>query len=166
MTNPLTLDDVINQRLRAERLIEDGNRLIDQGKALLSDLEAVERVIKVINGGTPGIVSHESTSMPYGASLSGNLFETSRVNTNNPNRAGTNKAYIWEALNSSPSVWLTANEIQPLAEAIKGSSIPMASISPSLTEMKRDEQIERLGLRVALAIRSKSASRTTEAADL
>lgn len=65
----------------------------------------------------------------------------------------TNRDFILEAL-AEAGRWLTANEIQELASAIKGSEIPMTSISPGLTELKREGVIARSGFKVALASRA------------
>jgi hypothetical protein len=53
-------------------------------------------------------------------------------------------------LNADP--WMTANEIQEQAKA-GGKEIPMSSLSPTLSNMKKKEAIERDGLKVALASR-------------
>lgn len=73
-------------------------------------------------------------------------------------REGSNKAHIYQTLMESHSPWMTANEIQVQASLTKGEEIPMTSVSPTLTEMKDAGVIVRDGLKVALKIRSLTAT--------
>ena len=75
----------------------------------------------------------------------------------------TNRNCIVAALTEA-SRWLTANEIQDRASAFKGITIPMASISPGLTDLKNDGVIVRAGLLVALASRAAELGEPTESA--
>lgn len=60
-------------------------------------------------------------------------------------------------LNIEP--WMTANDIQEQAKA-GGKDIPMSSLSPTLSNMKKKEIIERDGLKVALVSRLKNKAAT------
>ena len=70
----------------------------------------------------------------------------------NPFRHNTNKAFAWEVLDTSTNLWLTANQIQERVSKLKGDTVPMSSISPTLSEMKT-EYLERKGMLVALKSR-------------
>lgn len=52
-------------------------------------------------------------------------------------------------LGASDRVWWTANELQVELTALKGSEVPMSTVSPTLTNMKNSGKIYRDGLRVA-----------------
>jgi hypothetical protein len=58
--------------------------------------------------------------------------------------------------------WWTANEVQSHLTLIKGKDVPMASISPTLTNMKNNGLIVRDGLNVGLATRHKQTETATE----
>lgn len=76
------------------------------------------------------------------------------------------KRLFVQILESSPTPWLTSNEIRERASNIKGADVPMSSVSPTLTDLKKDRIIVRDGLKVALASRvlgNNEASARTEA---
>ena len=50
----------------------------------------------------------------------------------------TNKALFLRVLRDNSSPWMSANEIKETASRLKGRPIPMASISPTLTQLKLD----------------------------
>jgi hypothetical protein len=68
-------------------------------------------------------------------------------------RAKTNKEAILMALRIASDVWLTANELRERASKLKAKDIPMATISPTLTNLKNDRVIAREGFKVALISR-------------
>lgn len=68
-------------------------------------------------------------------------------------RAKTNKDAMLMALRIASDVWLTANELQERASKLKAKDIPMATISPTLTNLKNAGVIVRDGFKVALASR-------------
>ncbi|NJR78252.1 hypothetical protein [Sphingomonas corticis] len=145
---------VVEDRIRAaqaaveaaKRAIIDAQQRIDTLQGEIGDLLAAGRVLSRMGG-----VSAPSDF---------DLLNTSEVSefdpseqTGNPYRASTNKAFMWEVLSQSESVWLSANEIQEAASHRRGSEIPMSSVSPGLSEMKQDGTIERNGMKVALKSR-------------
>lgn len=54
---------------------------------------------------------------------------------------------------ASQRVWWTANELQAELSILRGTDVPMSTISPTLTNMKNSGKIYREGLRVADASR-------------
>ncbi|MET4754492.1 hypothetical protein [Bradyrhizobium sp. RT11b] len=58
-------------------------------------------------------------------------------------------------LRNSGDVWWTATEIQDFLQRIRGKEVPMASISPMLTNLKNNGVIIRNGHEIALAARAK-----------
>lgn len=62
------------------------------------------------------------------------------------------KDLILEALSTGP-LWQTSNEIQETVSKWAGRTIPMSTISPYLSEMKKEGTIGRNGLNVAAALR-------------
>lgn len=70
-----------------------------------------------------------------------------------PPRAKTNKDAILLALKIASDVWMTANELRERASKLKAKDIPMATISPTLSNLKNDGVIVRDGFKVALASR-------------
>ena len=72
--------------------------------------------------------------------------------------------YILKALQDSFMVWSNANDIEDFVSKLKGAEIPMSSISPMVTELKKRGVIVRDGLNVALAsrVRRRSLQRRTD----
>lgn len=70
----------------------------------------------------------------------------------NPPKEMTIEEIISFVLELNVNPWVTANEIQEQAKSF-GKEIPMSSLSPTLSNMKKKEMIERDGLKVALAAR-------------
>jgi polyhydroxyalkanoate synthesis regulator phasin len=149
MENIISPQMIREQRLAAEQEIRKAEERIDQARRHLADLEAVERVILRLQGGG----RHGSSSVAQALDKFENPMETSAFSTRNPFKHGTNKAFIWEVLDTSASIWLNANQVQQKASAMRGSDIPMSSISPTLSEMKSEEYIARQGMMVALKTR-------------
>jgi hypothetical protein len=71
-------------------------------------------------------------------------------------RAKTTKDALLLALKVSTEPWLTANELQVRATGLKGVDIPMATVSPTLSNLKNEGMILREGHKVALASRIKT----------
>jgi hypothetical protein len=70
-------------------------------------------------------------------------------------RAATTKALFVDILRDNPEPWMTANQVRERASFLKGSDIPMGTVSPTLTDLKNDGLVVRDGLKVALAERIK-----------
>ena len=68
-------------------------------------------------------------------------------------RAKTTKDALLLALRFSSEPWQTANELRVRAIQLKGAVIPMATVSPTLSNLKNNGLIVRDGQKVALASR-------------
>lgn len=153
MVDALTQDVIRRERLRAEGMIREAERMTAEARAILDDLDAVARVMNRVG-------SEAAEESPIFRAIAANAatFATRAptyagggpgFSIRNPFKAGTNKAFIWEVLDTANTVWLNANQIQERASELKGEDIPMSSISPMLSEMK-DTYLERDGMLVAL----------------
>lgn len=150
MKNALTPDVIRAQREYAQFEIEKAQQTIARMQGVLADADAAERLLALVTTGEP--LEAQTPLMPNG-DFDASLARLDRMTSaGNPFRAGTNKAIIWQVLYEAPEIWLTANEIQDRAIGFRAQEIPMASISPMLSEMK-GEYIERDNLRVALKSR-------------
>ncbi|HET6525176.1 hypothetical protein [Sphingopyxis sp.] len=153
MVDTLTQDVIRRERLRAEGMIRDAERMTAEARAILEDLDAVARVMSRVGGeGAEG--SPILRAIAASSDISTNRAPThagggAGFSIRNPFKAGTNKAFIWEVLDTAHTIWLNANQIQERASELKGEDIPMSSISPMLSEMK-DTYLERDGMLVAL----------------
>lgn len=81
-------------------------------------------------------------------------------------RAKTTKDALLLALKMSTEPWLTANELRVRAIGLKGTEIPMATVSPTLSNLKGDGLILRDGHKVALATRIRSGLLKSDASDV
>ena len=59
------------------------------------------------------------------------------------------ESLILIVLGASRKAWWTANELQAELSRLKGTEVPMSTISPTLTNMKNNGKIHRDGFRVA-----------------
>lgn len=84
-----------------------------------------------------------------------------------PSRPPRLAEFFLKTLQDADPPWMTANEVQVAASTLKGSEIPMSSVSPTLTDLKNKGLVARDGLKVALATRVQTigapASEPTEA---
>lgn len=81
-------------------------------------------------------------------------------------RAKTTKAALLLALRVSNEPWMTANELQIRASSLKAADIPMATVSPMLSNLKNAGLILREGHRVALATRIKAEQEKSESGEV
>ncbi|WP_375393985.1 hypothetical protein [uncultured Sphingomonas sp.] len=146
--------------LRAKEDIAEATKRIDDLHGEIGDLLAAARVLARIDGIVNSAFDEASSTI--GATDTD--FDPNESG-GNPYRPSTNKAFMWAVLADADRVWLTANEIQELAARLRGSEIPMSSVSPGLSEMKQDGTIERDGMKVALKIRLKENGATEAAPD-
>lgn len=72
-------------------------------------------------------------------------------------RAKTTRDALLLALKVMQAPWQTANELRVRAIQLKGTDIPMATVSPTLSNLKNAGLIVRSGQRVALASRVNEA---------
>lgn len=153
MAESINLESIRAKREQVRGEIAKAEAKIAYLRSILTDLDASERVLTFFSD-----VGPEENAKPVLAkvsTLAAIAYESGIPRghcDHNPFRKGTNKAYIWDALRLSNQPWLDANEVQSMASTLKGEEIPMATISPTLSNMK-GEYIEREGLRVALKIR-------------
>lgn len=82
-------------------------------------------------------------------------------------RAGTTRDLFLEVLRANEPPWMIANEVRAKASELKGTEIPMGTVSPTLTDLKNAGLIVRDGMRVALASRvlKDNEAPTTEAVE-
>lgn len=158
MEQTFSLSTIRRRANDARKAMAEAERLAEAARAELDDLIAAEHIlIRLIE--RPSVVqSTEGESlMAKIPRLLNALTEAAEINrgTANPYKADTNKALFYRVLSDSAQMWMNANEIQEAASSLKGSDIPMSSVSPGLSEMKNDDVIERDGLRVALKRRLK-----------
>ena len=128
------------------------NRVILDAQTQLADLEVAERIVRRF-----GQVTEDER--PDGQAMDDLLR---RANVEAPKsevvaalveRSITSKAVFLAVLRQAADPWMTANEIQERASAIKGHDVPMATVSPTLSNMKKLGLIVRDGMKVALAER-------------
>lgn len=67
----------------------------------------------------------------------------------------TTKDLILRVMGEVADPWTNANDIQTRVSEIKGREVPMSTISPTLSDLKKDELIVRDGMKIALADRVK-----------
>ena len=136
--------------IRARR--ETLNKQIADAQAQLADLDIAERILQrfgeEVGDPRPGAddMSDLLKDLGVGAST-GSMSEREAV------PAMTTKELIKAVLRQSSNLWMTANEIQERASAIKGQEVPMATVSPTLSNLKNAGVIVRDDMKVALASR-------------
>lgn len=128
------------------------SRVILDAQTQLAELDIAERIVRRFGQETPDIRPDDQAME--------DLLRRAKVEEPAPpihepvvERALTSKALFLLVLRQSPDPWMTANEIQERATTIKGQDVPMATVSPTLSNMKNDGLIVREGLKVALASR-------------
>ena len=128
------------------------NRAILEAQTQLADLEVAERIVRRFGQAT-------ADERPDGQAME-DLLRRAKVEAPKSETAAapaertiTSKAVFLSVLRQSLNPWMTANEIQERASAIKGHDVPMATVSPTLSNMKNAGLIVRDGLKVALTER-------------
>lgn len=140
MENALTRSMIRQRRIEAQRKV-------NEGREELAACDAADRLLDSFG------VPKDDAPLFSQAERQEIVDKAKRhFGSSNPYRVGSIKAAIWQALYESPDDWVDANWVQEAASAIKGEVIPMASISPNLSNMK-GEHIVRDGLKVALKLR-------------
>ena len=128
------------------------NRVILDAQAQLADLEVAERIVRRFGQETeaerPSIDAMDDL-------LTRAKIGEAKVAPSNPPLDGklTTRAVFLAVLRQSADPWMTANEIQERASAIKGQEVPMSTVSPTLSNLKNSGLVERDGFKVALAER-------------
>ena len=72
------------------------------------------------------------------------------VETEQSAKVLTTRQAILEYLYRTPDLWRTANHVRENVSGMKGAEVPMSTISPTLSELKKEGYIVRDGLKVAL----------------
>lgn len=131
-------------------------RVINDAQRQMSDLDVAERIVRRF-GHDPSVGDERKTArdlveraLDEGSTeqaVMGDVVEAVIV------RALPTRALFMSILRQSENPWMTANEIQERASAIKGQEVPMATVSPTLSNMKNVGVIRREGLKVALTER-------------
>lgn len=137
----ITKEMLAEVRLGIRRRILSGERRVERLRSLLTDIEAAERVLDFVDEEP----QFKEASVP-------SRLQAVEFSTRNPFRPGSNKAFIWEAMDYSSNVWLDTSEVQRLASELRGAQIPMSSVATTLSRMKGGALV-RKGLKVALALR-------------
>jgi hypothetical protein len=99
-----------------------------------------------------GISRETLIEMGYEAKRHVEIDGRVQSDAHNPDAPKTTKQLI-EHVASMGALWRTANELQEEMSEIAGREVPMSTVSPSLTEMKKAGRIVRDGMRVALRSR-------------
>ena len=114
--------------------------------AALKDEDArLERLIAAVEEAVKSLVSQHSPSPP--------TVEVDSEPQVGGQRSRTTKQLTLEYLGRTPVMWRTANDVQEELSALKGYAVPMSTISPTLSELKKAGLIVRDNLKVALAER-------------
>lgn len=141
-------------RARKEAL----SRQIADAQSQIADLEVAERIVRRFGEavGDPRPNGHEMDDMLDKAGVAPTVRHAVARSTASSGGSGlTAKALFLSVMRQSPESWMTANEIQERATAIKGQEVPMGTVSPTLSLMKNEGLIVRRGLKVALVDRAK-----------
>lgn len=125
----------------------------------LDELEIARRVILKLNGTEPPRrPSGEASVNALAAFAKANAENAASGNFTNwlaspPRKTKTTKEIIIQVLIENNDPWMIASDIQEAASRIKGSEIPMSTLSPTLTTLKDEGSIVRDGQKVAYAPR-------------
>ena len=128
------------------------NRVILEAQTQLDDLEVAERIVLRFGQAT---ADERPDSQSMDDLLRRANVDAPATEAKSAERTMTSKAVFLSVLRQSANVWMSANEIQERASAIKGQDVPMATVSPTLSNLKNAGLIVRDGLKVALAERLK-----------
>ena len=132
-------------------------RTIADAQSQIADLEVAERIVRRFGEavGERRPSGGEMDDMLDKAGVAPSVGAIVAKSSASSTGAGlTAKALFTSVLRQSPEPWMTANEIQERAAAIKGQDVPMGTVSPTLSLMKNEGLIVRDGLKVALADRT------------
>lgn len=151
MTNdPLSQIDLRILEIRAQ---------IDKLSKELEELDIAKRVFSRLSG--EPLKSNVDILIEAGKDLEAQLLKSSTIKSQNTENAlakylnfisksNTVKELIVRVLADNPEIWMIASDIQQKASNLKGSDVPMTTISPTLTTLKDEGLIVRDGLKVAL----------------
>lgn len=130
------------------------NRTIGEAQAQLADLDVAERIVLRFgeaSGDTrPSLDTMDDLLVRAKVEMPTPKSKTHGALADRPLKIND---LFQSVLRQSAEIWMTANEIQERASAIKGQEVPMGTVSPMLSIMKSKGVIVRDGLKVALAER-------------
>ena len=130
------------------------NRAILDAQAQIADLEVAERIVRRFGHSSDG-------QRPSDLEIGNLLADVEQVPNAAVSSATTNgssltiRALLAAVLRQSESPWMASKELQARATALKGQEVPMSSVAPTLSVMKKSGLIARDGFRVALVERLK-----------
>lgn len=152
MEQTLVIPDIETIRTRRRQIADEDRRLEEIEKKLL---EAAHQWAAVAN---PSVRLQFDSLITAGAARANTnaLAVQSPAATPAASAGGrrfTKNAAIIEALSAPRDLWQTANQIREAASMLLGKDIPMSSISPALTDLKKSGTIARRDMTVALVLR-------------
>ncbi|MDO8295023.1 MAG: hypothetical protein Q7T19_01150 [Caulobacter sp.] len=127
-------------------------RIIQEATAELEEIPAVKRYMARLEANAPkpdepppdpppeAEESPQEADQPKPAGSRGRLTGLSRA--------------IMNILSTAADPWMTAKQIQTAASTLLGTEVPMSSISPKLSDMKKSGVIRRDDMHVALTSRA------------
>jgi hypothetical protein len=112
------------------------------------ELEIAEKVLVRLGRALPTSINASAPLMtPAVTSLSRDLTRASVSDV------------LMHILSTSATVWHTSSELQIEASRLKGKDVPMTTISPTLTALKKQNMVVRDGNKVAFAERARTNDR-------
>jgi hypothetical protein len=140
-TNP-SLADVAQRRQTLEAEIAARQRELEE-------LEIAERVLHRLGA----LMEAAPAAKPVPAKIGNAVAEPAKESI---------ESLILILLSDEGRVWWTANELQVELSRLKGTEVPMSTVSPTLSNMKNKDKIAREGMRVALPERANTMDGETE----
>jgi hypothetical protein len=146
MSTSPTIEEI---KARRRKIAEEDKVLAE----IERNLEEVADKWRRYQAGVANNVAHRQFVQPSLISATTKVFEPTVIRGPAPPKARTKNQMIVEALHSPRPLWQTANEIQEFVSLLDGKDVPMSSISPALSALKKDGTIVRSDKVVALALR-------------
>lgn len=147
MEPALTLSGIQRRRSEMKQSIDRLQQELQTAQRVLADLDKAEELVRRFGGdeGTLPLMERapQLDRFEHRVAISGRKLRLNEL--------------IVEAMRSIEPVWTDAVAIQEEASRIRGSDVPMGSISPTLTVLKDQGVLERNGMKVALKERLNNA---------
>lgn len=142
MEQDLVIPTIETVRARRRQIADEDMKLAEIERKLLEAADEWASVTKA----RPKVFAS-------GVSLTGATAFANAVTAEVPRRRLTKNAAIIEALSPPRDLWQTANQIREHTGRLLGKDVPMSSISPALTDLKKTGTIARRDMTVALVLR-------------
>jgi BMFP domain-containing protein YqiC len=142
----LSKADILRRRAEVNRDMDNTRKRLSELQNELSELEAAEHLLVKFGHAA----EEEAVPAPKRREAAEFTPVVTGISLPNTERVPPLRELILRALRQAGSGWLTAGEIQRAASEMKGSDVPMGSISPTLTALKNEGLIARDGMKVAL----------------